>query len=479
MNIIKKILIVIICLPFIGFGQPSNVNIPDANFKAYLVGNTAINTNGDNEIQVSEATPFVGSINCSGLGIFDLTGIEAFTALTSLNCEQNQLAGLDVSANTALIELVCSDNQLTSLDVSSNTNLFDFFIRENQLTSLDVSSNTALEELFISENQITELDVSNNTALEELSCGENQLTSLDVSNNTALISLVCGVNQLTSLDVSNNTALEELDCGVNKLTSLDVSSNTVLTELFCNHNELTSLDVRNGNNTAFTNFVSTNNPNLFCINVDDNGYSAANWTVANGNIDSQHYFSLNCSPTNSIYDIIDLSPSHSTLRGVIDTCGLDGTLQGPGPFTVFAPTDAAFNLLPAGTLTALLADIPQLTDILKYHVVGDSVMSSMLSNNQVVTALLGTDVTVTITGGNVYIDNAMVTVADIVADNGVVHVIDAVLLPTTTSVSELNHLDKEYIYSINILGEKINRNLRNQIIFDVYIDGSITKRYVR
>jgi hypothetical protein len=65
MKKMKKLLLILICLPFIGFGQPSNVNIPDANFKAYLVGNTAINTNGDNEIQVSEATPFVGSINCS------------------------------------------------------------------------------------------------------------------------------------------------------------------------------------------------------------------------------------------------------------------------------------------------------------------------------------------------------------------------------------------------------------------------------
>jgi uncharacterized surface protein with fasciclin (FAS1) repeats len=184
-------------------------------------------------------------------------------------------------------------------------------------------------------------------------------------------------------------------------------------------------------------------------------------------------------PPNSIYDIVSNSPNHTTLKVAIDACALDGTLSGAGPFTLFAPTDAAFNLLPAGTVTALLGDIPQLTDILLHHVVGDSVLSTMLSDNLVVPTLNG-DVLVTINSmGEVFIDNAQVIVADLVADNGVVHVVDAVLLPTTTSVSELNHLDKEYSYSINILGEKINRNLRNQIIFDVYIDGSITKRYVR
>jgi hypothetical protein len=92
-----------------------------------------------------------------------------------------------------------------------------------------------------------------------------------------------------------------------------------------------------------------------------------------------------------------------------------------------------------------------------------------------VTTLLGTDVTVTINSMGVFIDNAMVTVADIVADNGIVHVIDAVLLPTTTSVSELNHLDKEYLYSVNILGEKVNYNLKNQIIFNIFKDGSVEK----
>ena len=112
---------ILLCLPMIGFGQ--NVNIPDALFKAYLVGNSLINTNGDSEIQVSEATAFNGSIFCSSSNISDLTGIEDFTALTYLNCFNNQLTSLDVSTNLALTYLACNFNQLDSLDVSQNTAL--------------------------------------------------------------------------------------------------------------------------------------------------------------------------------------------------------------------------------------------------------------------------------------------------------------------------------------------------------------------
>ena len=187
---------------------------------------------------------------------------------------------------------------------------------------------------------------------------------------------------------------------------------------------------------------------------------------------------VNGPPTNSIYDIVSNSVDHTTLKVAIDTCSLDGTLSGAGPFTVFAPTDAAFNALPLGTIAALLNDLPQLTDILLHHVVGDSVMSGMLSNAQVVTTLLGDDVTVTINNSGVFIDNAMVTVADIVADNGVVHVIDAVLLPSSSSTSNIyEEDDSKYLFSVNLLGEKINRNIKNQIVLDIYNNGKVVKRF--
>ena len=166
------------------------------------------------------------------------------TALTNLNCCDNQLTSLDVSKNTALTTFDCYDNQLTSLDVSKCTALTSLRCYDNQLTSLDVSKCTALTTLYCWNNQLTSLDLSKNTALKELWCNNNQLTTLDVSKNTALETLSCPSNQLTSLDVSKNTALSYLQCNRNQLTSLDVSKNTALKALYfvCNNIKGTAMD---------------------------------------------------------------------------------------------------------------------------------------------------------------------------------------------------------------------------------------------
>ena len=91
--------------------------------------------------------------------------------------------------------------------------------------------------------------------------------------------------------------------------------------------------------------------------------------------------------------------------------------------SLYLPTNAAFDNLPPGTLTSLLSDLPTLTDISLHHVHGDSVMSGMLSDGDIVTTLTGTDLTVTIDSSGAYIDNAMITIVDQIADNGVVHII--------------------------------------------------------
>ena len=136
-------------------------------------------------------------------------------------------------------------------------------------------------------------------------------------------------------------------------------------------------------------------------------------------------------PTNTVVDIIVNSPDHNTLETAVIAAGLVEALSAEGPFTVFAPTDAAFNLLPAGTIDALLADpTGLLTEILFYHVVSGTALSTDLSDQQEIVTLNGLSVTVTINGSGVFINDAQVIVADILADNGVVHVIDAVLIPT-------------------------------------------------
>jgi len=270
---------------------PCTVTIPDVNFKNYLVGNTVINTNGDTEIQCSEATAFAGTINVNNGNISDLTGIETFTSLAELSCANNQLASLDLSANTALTILNCNNNQLTSIDVSNSTALTELRCDTNQLSTLDISNNTALTSLVCFSNLLTSLNVISNTVLTTLDCSYNSLTSLNVSANTALTILICRTNPLTSLDVTTNIALTFLNCFATQIPSLDVSANTALTTLFCGDNtQLSSLNVANGNNANLANFIATNNSNLTCIQVDDVVYSTASWT----SIDTQASFSTNC-----------------------------------------------------------------------------------------------------------------------------------------------------------------------------------------
>lgn len=130
-------------------------------------------------------------------------------------------------------------------------------------------------------------------------------------------------------------------------------------------------------------------------------------------------------------DIVDTAISagnFTTLVAAVQAAGLVDTLKGEGPFTVFAPTDDAFAALPEGTVEALLADPAALAAILTYHVVPGAVMSTDLSDGMMATTVNGADVTITTMDG-VKVNDANVTTADIAASNGVIHVIDAVILP--------------------------------------------------
>ena len=133
-------------------------------------------------------------------------------------------------------------------------------------------------------------------------------------------------------------------------------------------------------------------------------------------------------PKSIVQTTIDAG-SFKTLVTALQAAGLVETLSGPGPFTVFAPTDDAFAKLPPGTVDALLKDIPKLTSILTYHVVAGKVMAAEVVKLRSAKTINGQSVTIVVMGGKVMVDNANVIKTDIVCSNGVIHVIDAVILP--------------------------------------------------
>ncbi len=244
-------LIISICIASLGFSQ--NVNIPDPNFKNYLLS-TPVNTDLDFEISVEEANAFTGLLYIVNTPtITDLTGIEEFHNLRWLRCISTSLTSIDLSNNTALEQLWIPDNTL--------------------LTNIDLSVNTALEELWVS---------------------NTPLTSLDVSVNTALRTLI----------YANITFL-----------NLDLSTNINLTRLNVENSALTNLNIANGNNLNFDvlNSNFTNNPNLNCIQVDDFTYANANWSALKDAIAS---YSTNCSTLSvgevSLNNSVSIYPNPTT-----------------------------------------------------------------------------------------------------------------------------------------------------------------------
>lgn len=145
-------------------------------------------------------------------------------------------------------------------------------------------------------------------------------------------------------------------------------------------------------------------------------------------------------PEPEVLDIVDTAIADgrfTTLVAAVEAAGLVDALKADGPMTVFAPTDDAFAALPEGTVDALLADIPALTDVLLYHVVEGNVTSDQVVELTQAQTLQGQYVDITVEDGKVMIDNAQVIITDIQTSNGVIHVIDAVLLPETRDIVDI------------------------------------------
>lgn len=366
-----------------------NVNIPDANFKAYLVGNTAINTNLDTEIQVSEASAFTGTIDCQNLGITDLTGIESFTSLTELICRFNNLGALNVSQNVGLITLSSSLCGLTSLDVTQNTVLETLVVTNNNLIAIDLTQNSHLKVFGGGGNSFTSLDVTQNQNLERFECWDNSLSSIDVTHNPLLSYLRCAYNSLSVIDLSQNVLINNLSCEFNSLTSLSVGHITALAQLVCNNNQLSSLDlsqnsnlinlvasdnqlsclnVKNGNNINVNTFNASNNIGLSCIEVDNVAYSTSNWTNVDAGTSFSTFCNNACSSCSSIYVLGNVSPTCSNttfcvplqastpitsgLLGVDFTLDYDPAIMTPTGNVTLGPVATTFGAYGINTATS-------------------------------------------------------------------------------------------------------------------------------
>jgi len=307
-----KFILFIIAIIFSQILHSQIVDIPDANFKNALLNHSpTIDLNGDDEIQVSEAESFTGFLNLYSKNISSLTGIEAFTNITQLDCSRNYLTYLFLRFNTNLVHLDCEWNDIIDLEISYNTALETLNSSNNYLSELNVSNNIELREirssnnlltnewfgncpllsyldisynqiydielrynpllseLYCYANQLTNINTSSNTNLTIFDCTENHLTNLDVTNNLQLTRLWFSENQLTNIDVSNNSALIQISCAQNNLKSLDLSNNPNLIVLWCHYNELIELDLSNNpnftylwcNNNEFLNYINLKNGN--------------------------------------------------------------------------------------------------------------------------------------------------------------------------------------------------------------------------
>ena len=282
-------------------------------------------SNDDGEIDSREAKE-ITDVVCSGKSIYSLKGIERLENLKSLDCSNNSIVELDLTANSELSSLKCNSNSLVRLDISGLENLSQLNCSSNSLSQINTDTNIGLTYFDCSSNNIKTLDVSNNTKLDKLYChscgllqtlnitnlslltalylnstssnciaqrtvnitgsslqslimgGDAKWTNVTISNNPNLMSLdlnglvtmtnlTCTSNpQLADMSVDNCYALKELECTANILTSMDLSTNRALIDLNCSGNRLQKLDL--SNNVALLS-LDCNNNNLSSLSINN------------------------------------------------------------------------------------------------------------------------------------------------------------------------------------------------------------------
>jgi len=274
----KKHYLILFITLFVVTSNAQNINFPDALFKSKLLESSpsnfiardlngdyfAIDSNSDGEINVIEALQ-LGYLEVGDCNISSLNGISNFTNLVYLQCENNQLTTLDVSALLFLTNLNCSNNLLNSLTINGLLELQNVNCQFNQLTTLNASGLLNLINFNCSYNFLTTLNFEYLENLVDLNCSNNLINTVNFIDLIGLKYFDISYNQLTSLDTIGLNSLEILNCNNNLLTTLAVNGLINFNEMNCSNNQLTSLNLINLANITDLN-CSFNQLTLFNLN---------------------------------------------------------------------------------------------------------------------------------------------------------------------------------------------------------------------
>ncbi|RCW92518.1 T9SS type A sorting domain-containing protein [Winogradskyella arenosi] len=441
----KQLLLFTTCLCLGLFSaMAQNVNIPDANFKSYLLADAAINTNSDSEISVEEAEAFTGTISATGLGITDLTGIEAFVNITILEVYSNSLTSLDVSNNTNLTRLHCADNQITQLDVSNIPTLNQVHCQNNQLVELNLANGNNAYFIYMksyNNPNLTCIQVDAGTVppanvglydvgwtrdletrvVEDCSSSISYVTIPDANFKSYLVNsavntdydqeisveeaqAVTGALDVSSLAITDLTGIEafinltELDCSDNTITALDVSTITGLTNLNCKENNISNLNVQltslvtlDAEDNSLTSLDVSNLATLTTLNTRSNNISNLNLQGATG------LEVLNCSdnslPTLNVSlntNLIDLNCSDNSLTNV-DVTNLtaltDLNINDNAISSIILTANSNLNTLTASDNNLTSIDVSNNTLLTELIVASNSLTSIDITNNTMLTAV--------------------------------------------------------------------------------------------
>lgn len=215
-------------------------HFPDDTFRNSV---TQFDRNNDSILSDYELS-LVDTISVSRTGVKNLQGIQYFTSMKTLYCDENNIEALDLSSNTNLETLYCTKNIINSLNITGCRRLKEIYCYVNELEALNLTDKPYLISLDCQDNRITNLDLTKNLMLEFLDCSSNDLTSLNVSENTNLKRLYCHDLNLSGgvLDVSKQPALSHLWCWNDGLTSINFPDNINLRSLRADYNDLSSID---------------------------------------------------------------------------------------------------------------------------------------------------------------------------------------------------------------------------------------------